>query len=731
MRKDLAAYSPNIRDLFGPAGEPRFQWSEPAPSQTDGLSLESLIRILREHWKIVLMGAIAGIAFALITTLLTTPMYRADAVLEVNPPKVEVIEDQDRNTGAQRVGTWDLIATQIGLLKSRSLGERVAQELNLATNPAFVPQVGDIPSRLKAAGDKVAAGVEVQVPKEGQLIRYSFKSDDPNLAALVANGIADGFINSSLQRRYDASNFAREFLLRQINKTRSDLERSERSLVAYAQDQGIINTGTGDDANSGSDANSLQGASLVALNGALAEAIGKRIEAEGALRQARLAGSAGALQSTAGLRSALAAVEAEYQEKRTLLKPEHPDMIALKSRIAEINRQISLEQSRVSGGQATGLLAAYRAAVGAENALRARVNQLRSSVLDLRGRSIQYTILQRDVDTNRSLYDALLQRYKQVGVAGGIGDSPVSIVDRAQVPGGPYKPNPFLNLALGLGLGLLAGMALAVALELLNDVIKTRQDVREKLAQACLGVVPRRIATGSILTDLEDQSSAIAEAYSAILASLRFTTDQGAPQALLLTSSGPAEGKSSSAFAIAQNYARRGERVLIIDADLRRPAFKSGNKNGLTSLLTNEESLRQHLQETQYENLWLLPCGPIPPNPSDLLSTKRFESILREAKEQFDRIIIDGPPLLGLADSVLLASAAESVLVVVESGRTRTKAAREGIERIKSAGAHIVGVILTKSTEEASGYGYSYRYRYGALDKGGDRTILISQGTSI
>lgn len=714
-----------LPEPFGPVRGQGMHWSDRSPA-AEGFTLEMILRILREHWKVVLASIIAGAALAVLVTLMTTPLYRAKVILEVSPPQVEALDDDRGASPTSSADLWDVIATQVGLLKSHSLGERVAQDLNLALNPNFVPQTGSAEARLKAAGAKVAGGIEAQMPKEGQLVEFTYTSDDPEMAAAVANGVADSFIDSSLQRRYDASNYAREFLQRQINKTRGDLERSERALVAYAQAEGIINTATGD-SSPNSDANSLQGASLVALNTALAEATARRIAAEGAYRQARLAGgSAEATQSTSALRGTLAALEAEYQEKRTLMKPEHPDMVALKSRIDELNRQIGAEQSRVAGGQATTLLADYRAAVAAENALRARVNQLRGSVLDLRGRSIQYNILQRELDTNRSLYDALLQRYKEVGVAGGIGNSPVSIVDRAQVPNAPYRPNPLLNLIAGIGLGLLAGLGLAFALDLLHDVIKTRDDVRTRLGLPCLGVVPRRDGTGSIVDDLQDGASPVAEAYSAILASLRFSTEHGAPRTLLVTSTGPAEGKSSSAFAIAQNYARRGENILLIDADLRRPVFKtSGTQKGLTKLLTNDDALTGHVHETQYDNLWLLPCGPTPPNPADLLSTPRFHAVLRDASQQFDRVIIDGPPLLGLADAALLATAAENVVMVVESGRTRTKAAREAIDRLRSASGHILGVILTKSREEASGYGYR-TYRYGAIEDRRDDLIMIS-----
>ena len=594
------------------------------------------------------------------------------------------------------------------------------------SDASLVGKGGTPQSRLSTATAIVAGGLTAQMPEDGQLIRYSYVSPNPQLAARVANGIADGFINSSLQRRFDASNYARNFLLQQINKTRTELEKSERQLVAYAQAQGIINTGSGEPGSTTTDASSLQGGSLVALNSALATATARRVMAEGAYRQAGLSASSEANTGTSGLRSTKAALEADYQDKLTLMKPDHPDMLALRSRIDEINRQISAEQSRDAGSKTGSLLADYRAAASAEGSLRAQVNQLRGSVLDLRGRSIQYNILQRDVDTNRGLYDALLQRYKQVGVAGGVGTSPVSIVDRAQVPGGPYTPNLRFNMMVGLLLGLLAGLAIALVTEFINDTIKTREDVRSKLKLACLGVIPKRVGGGTMVEELKDVSSVATEAYSAVLAALRFSTDQGTPKSMLLTSTMASEGKSTSALALAQNYARRGERVLLIDADLRRPVFKAqSNRHGLTKLLTNDESIRLHVLDTQFERLSLLPCGPTPPNPADLLATPRFESILREAMQQYDRVIVDGPPILGLADATLLGTAVGSVVLIIESAKTRTRAAREALDRLRVGGAHVVGAILSKSSSEVSAYGYR-QYQYGAIEQRSDELILIS-----
>ena len=683
------------------------------------LDLPTLLRIIH-HWRWLVLGAtVVGLALAILASLMTDPVYRASVTLEANPPAVAISDEQSKQQDSQSSNTYDFIATQVGLLSSRAVAERTAQELNLANNPDVVAQDGDASQRLRAATGVVQGGLKVVAPEQGQLITFSYESTSPQLASLVANGVADSFINTALQRRYEASAYARNFLERQINKTRSDLERSERAVVAYAQQQGIITTsgGTGPDGrSSNSDTNSLQGESLVQLNSALAAATARRVAAEGAYRQALGTGPTTEVNnSVLPLRQQVAQLQSEYQQKREFMKPEHPEMQSLQSQINELQRQIASQLSMASSGRINGLLADYRGALSAEQALQARVGRLKGDVLNLRGRSIQYTILQREVDTNRSLYDALLQRYKQIGVAGGVGMAPVSIVDRAQTPTFPFKPNLFRNLIFGLGLGLIAGIIGAVGLEFLNDTIKTRDDVRRKLALACLGTVPKTSARDGFVDDLKNPTSVVSEAYSAIVAALRFSTDEGMPKVLLVTSTRSSEGKSSSALAIAQNFARREQRVLLIDSDLRKPAFKASNDRvGLSKLLTTDDALEPHVVETQHQNLWLLPSGPLPPNPADLLSTGRIRKILAEARDRFDIVVIDGPPTLGLADAPLLASAAGSALFVIEAGKTRTRAAIEALNRLEATGTRILGAALTKSEESNGGYGrYGYGYGYG------------------
>ncbi|NJC06129.1 capsular exopolysaccharide synthesis family protein [Sphingomonas kaistensis] len=729
MNRDLA-FSPNGRLPAAPGDLPPGAAAPVNRARTavhhNQLDLASLLRIVREWRWLILAAMVLGLAGGIILTMLTTPLYRAVATLEVNPPQVQVLDKDDSQS--QSFQSWDFIATQVGLLQSRAVAERTAQDLNLAANPAVAGTEGSLQDRLARATSVVAGGLNVTMPEEGTLIRYTYTSTDPQLAATIANGVADSFINAGLQRRFESSAYARQFLERQITKTRGDLERSEQSLARYAQAEGIITLSGGGQGSSGSPeaGNSLQGDSLAAINAALAQATARRVAAEGAYRASAASGPGSAVTaSTQALRASRAQVEAEYSEKRASLQPDHPEMISLRERIAELNQQIAREGAQASAGVNNTLAAEYRGAAAAERALQARVNSLKGQVLDLRGRSVRYGILQREVDTNRSLYDALLGRYKEIGVAGGIGTSPISIVDRAEPAGSPFKPNLPKNLLAGLALGLIGGLGAAVGLDLLRDTIRTREDMRSKLGLACIGQIPKRQTKGDFVEDLKDPGSLVSEAYSATAAALRFTTEHGAPRVMMVTSTSPAEGKSSSALALAQNFARRGVNVLLIDADLRKPAFRAANDEiGLTKLLTNEEELLGHVAPTQFDNLSLLPCGTLPPNPADLLATARFGMIIEEALQHFQMVLVDSPPVMGLADAPLIAHTCRNVLFVVESARTRTRQAAEALNNLEASGAHLLGGLLTKASEANGNYSY-YNYRYGELADKRERIALI------
>ena len=680
------------------------------------LSLSLLWRIAYE-WRWLILAAVAlGLAGSVLVTLLTPLKYKAATSLELNPPQVEVISGEGEKGGRQNTSSADVnfIGTQLGLLESRALAERVAQDLNLAGDRSIVGDGTNRAENTASAANFVQGGLRSQIQPQSMIVDIAFVARDPQLAARVANGIANAYIALNLERRYQSTSYARDFLQRQIATTRRELEKSERQLTNYAQQQRLISTDNGDTAN---DTSSITGNSLVALNESLAATQARRIAAEQRFRQAAGGGATTETSSNAApLRAQIATLEAEYSQKLQTFKTDYPQMVALRAQIDALRQAATSETRNARTDRVNTLRQDYQAARAEEARLRQQVASLSGEVLDQRGKRIQYTILQRDVDTNRELYNALLQRYKEIGVAGGIGSAVASVIDGATAPGGAFSPSLYLNLLIGALLGLIVGLLTAIALEFINDTIKSPDDVRAKLGLAFLGGVPPTKAARPV-DDLREPTSSLSEAYLSIATAMQFVTEGGAPKTLLVTSTRPAEGKSTSAWGLAQSFARLGRSVLMVDADMRRPAFFTGKQDvGLSHLLTNASSLSEHVLRTDVDNLWMMPAGTIPPSPPELLASARFASLLTDASETFDIVIIDGPPVLGLADSPLLSSVAQATLMVVESGRTRTRAAIEAQNRLRTAGAHMTGAVLVRYEAQAA-YGYGYGYGYGKKDE--------------
>ena len=729
------------RQSLGPLAADAGYGNYGTASASRELSLSLLWRVAVE-WRWLILAAIGvGIAGAVLITLLTPLKYRSTATIELNPPSVEILSDEGSKGGRQSAARNDVnfVGTQLALLSSQAVAERTAQNLNLAADPAFAGKtpIANRDALTKAAAGFVQGGTTVQLQPQSMVIRVSFVARDPQLAAKVVNGVVDAYIATNLERRYQSSSYARDFLQRQIATTRRELEKSERELTAYAQAQRLINTGSGTSGGgeSSSDVNSLTGSSLVALNNALAATQARRIAAEQRYREATLGGpTTEASTNAAPLRAQIAALQAQYQQKLQAFRPDYPEMVALKAQIDALRASVVSETKTTNADRVGSLRQDYQAARAEEDRLRAQVASLSSSVLDQRGRLIRYNILRRDVDTNRTLYDALLQRYKEIGVAGGIGTAVASVVDRGMVPGGAFSPNLYLNLIIGALLGLIVGLLSALALEFVNDTVKSPDDVRNKLQLPFLGGIPNARAAKPI-DELKDVLSPVTEAYLSTASAMQFVTEGGAPKTLLVTSTRPAEGKSTSAWALAQSFTRLGKTALLIDADMRRPAFVTGRDNiGLSHLLTNSEALTDHVLRTDVENLWIMPSGVIPPSPPELIASARFAALLADASATFDVVVIDGPPILGLADSPLLSSMMQATLMIIESGRTRTRPAVEALNRLRTAGAHMAGAILTRYTPQASygyGYGYGYgqgkdQYRYVADDDNKKRRIMLT-----
>ena len=390
----------------------------------------------------------------------------------------------------------------------------------------------------------------------------------------------------------------------------------------------------------------------------------------------------------------------------------------LNAKIKEIDEQIAKEVTTTK----ESLKAAYESSLTLERKMQQRVTDLKKEVLGLQQRSIEYNILKREVDTNRELYTSLLQRYKEVDVASGVGTNNVFVVDRANQPSSPSSPNLRRALTLALVFGLGIGLASAYALERLDDKIKTPEQVELHSGIALLGVIP---AYGSPDT-VDDPRSPHAEAYRSLGTALLFSTESGLPKTLAITSTTPSEGKSSTAVAIAKHFATVGRKVLLIDADLRNASLhiKLGcdNSIGLSNCLTGACTPPECMQKTALPNLAFIASGPLPPNAADLLGGARLLSLLSVGSEIFDIIVIDGPPVMHLADAQLLANAAAATIFVVGSGQSRPGALRAAIRQLQLTRGSIIGAVLTKYDPKRSGYGYgySYGYSYGYGEYGAD-----------
>ena len=689
------------------------------------LDVNELLRILSK-WKWLILGiVVACVLLSAVVTLATTRIYKAVTTIELNAQPLQVMGAQ-QEVEAQPQNDNQFLLTQLGLLRSRALADRVVRTLNLGSDDSF-GSGATRDARDDSASSRLAGNLNVMPAPGSNLIQISYTDENPTRAARIVNTFTASFIAMSLERRYNATAYAREFLQTRLAAIRSRLEQTERQLVEYAQQQGILELG---DSSSSQPANdSLAAQSLTSLNQALAQATTERITAEQRYREAKSSRTTEQVMNNPvvqQLRTQRAQLQAEYDEKLSTFKPDYPDMLSLKARMNTVDVNIKSETSDVSGA----LASAYQEASSREAQLRGQVAALRGNVLDLRTRGIQYNILQRDVDTNRALYDALLQRYKEIGVAGGIGESEASVVDPARQPHSAFRPNPMLNLGVGIALGLVLGFAAAFGIEFIDDTIKSPEDVINKLKTPVLGLVPKLPKDSSLADELADRRSEIAEAYFSILTALQFVGSHGIPRSLLISSSRAAEGKTSTALSLAQSLARVGGSVLLIDADLRKPSFKGdiAPGRGLSSLLTSTQSIDEHIVSTYFDNLSLLTVGAIPPNPAELLATPRMGMILREAMDRFDIVVVDGPPVLGLADSPNLAALCEGTVMVVEAGGVRRPVVLNSLSRLTAAKARVLGTVLNKYNPKTAGsYGYGYGYGYGSNERYGDQAEKIPQ----
>lgn len=692
-----------------------------------GFDFYKYLRIITKYRWLIISTTVTALVLATILTFLTTPIYRATASLQIDREAVKIVgndglQPQEQNTGLE------FYQTQYELLGARSLAERVISTLGLLDDPTFASDgqksmIGIVINYLsgnsnsndrdktldfkeRKVADRLQESLTIAPVRGSRMVKISIDSTDAATAQRVVNGFAEVFIADNLDRRYDSSSYARKFLEERIQQLKVKLEDSERQVVQYAEKQGIINL---------DDKKSLASTDLEAINAKLTEAHNNRVKLEVLWGQAKQTQGFGfqqildskAIQENRKLRTQLAA---EYQQKLGLYKPAYPLMIQLRNQIKELDRDAETEVAAIK----SSIESQYIGAKNEEEDLAAQLEKSKAEVVDQRGRSIQYNILQREVDTNRTLYDGLLQRYKEIGVSGAVGTNNISIVDKAALPIIPRSPKLSLNLALALVAGLLAGILAALGFDYLDDSFKSPEDVEREVGLTVIGVVPKPKKDQDIETELNDPRSAIAEAIRSLRTGLQFATADGLPRTLLVTSSKPSEGKTTTTIGLSKSLASIGLRVLLIDADLRNASVHKrmfcSNELGLSNYLTGAKSPEDVVQGSGIQGLEIMSSGPLPPNPAELLSGPKFMTLLALAAESFDVVLIDGPPVMGLADAPLLASMTQGTLMVVAANETRRSVFKVALRRLQFARANVIGALLSKFDSSQTGYGYGYGY---------------------
>lgn len=697
--------------------------------------LQQYLRVAR-RWRWVIAGATVGcVMLGLIATLLMTPKYTATATIEISREADQVtdIEGVQREAG---VADQEFYQTQYGLLRARTLAERVASELALVDNPDFFEMFGlgasELPAfriingrysaqgraeRQRVAGQILLENIGIDPTRLSRLVAISFTSPDAYFSAQVANAWAENFIESNLARKVQSTSYGREALQRQLAEYKGRLDESQRQLVEYASREQIINLpaqAVGD--GTATQERSIVVDNLAALNSALNQATSDRIASEARYSRAGGSGSSTqALENTAinNLRQRRAELAAEYQQLMIRFEPGYPQAQAIQAQISELDRAIAREETRVSGSAR----AEYQQALAREAALQRRVEALKGEYLDLRRRSIQYNIFQQEVDTNRALYDGLLQRFKEIGVAAGVGVNNIAIVDTANIPEQPSSPRLLINLAISILAGLGLGAALALGLEQLDEAIGDPSEVQRRLGLPLLGSVPK-VADGEAPRDaLLDRKSELVDAYIAVQTNLAFTTEHGIPRSFSVTSTRPAEGKSTTALSLATMLARSGKRVILIDGDMRSPSVHHlGNvshDHGVSNFLAGDDNFAESIFRMADLELDAMSAGPIPPNAAELLTGDRMRQLIDRLHATYDHIVVDSPPVMGLADAPLIASHVEGVIYAVESHGIRSTQVKTALNRLAAANAKIFGAVLTKFESRRSNYGYEYEYGYG------------------
>ena len=711
--------------------------------------LHEYLRILRKRKWVVVSSLVLIVGVVAISTLRSTPIYDAVGSIAINKMDPLVFNLKDSTGGTAdyydptdldtevRILKSDLLALQVirqlGLGKAMPLGARSQPNSGLQlTTEALQP---DSPAT-SAALASFKGSLQVSLVPNTRIIEIHYRSPDPNLAARVVNALANTYVEQNFKTRFESTMQASEWLSKQLVDLQLKVETSQEKLVKYQKEHEILGI---------DEKQNITTAKLDELNRELTMAESARMDKESIYRlvqagdsdsvaaaahaEGTAKGSAASSTLLEKLREQEADLRIQIAQLSVQFGPAYPKLAQVRGQLQEVEAQMQVEMTKV----AARLRGDYQASLQRENMLRTALEQQKQEANKLNESAIEYNLLKRDVDSNRTLYDNLLEKLKEAGVTAGLRSNNFRIVDTARVPTSPSEPNLPRNLAFALALGLTTGVGLAFLLEGMDNTVRTPEQAQAISALPSLGMIPLgsrttteigtrqrlALATSKEAVELVTQArpkSQMAESYRALRTSLLLTSAGGPPRVILVTSALPQEGKTTTSINVAIVLAQKGARVLLIDADLRRPSIHKtlgmGPRSGLSNILTGSTGLEQTIiRSTILPNLFLLPAGTPPPNPAELLASSNMADILGQLCQQYDHIVIDTPPILSVTDAVIMSSRADRVVLVIRSGQTTGQALQRARDLLLQVNAKVCGVLMNAVDLNSPDYYYYYEYQ--------------------
>ena len=751
---------------FGPliqASNPIVREMQPAPGSDLGRpgprlypelpshesAIGEYIRVLFKRKWIIVACLLTVVSVVAIASLKMTPVYEASGTIEINKP--------DASLNFQNSATFSLdyydpteLETELKILQSDLLALQVIRELNLDRRPEFggkatpTPSLDLAPDPLQVDPSRASSmlggfkgGLRVALSPNSRIIEVHYRSADPATAASVVNTLMSTYVENNFKARFESTMQASDWLSKQLVDLQMKVETSQEKLVRYQKEHEILGM---------DEKQNITMAKLDELNKELTSAESERMDKESFYRLVEsgdpdaIASSAGGIENGGSggpsasqlletLRARQADLKIQAADLSTQFGPSYPKLAQLNNQLKEIDSQLQAEMKKI----ASKVRGQYMTALQRENMLHDALEKQKQEANKLNESAIQYNLLKRDVETNRTLYEGLLEKLKQAGVSAGLKSNNFRIVDSARPPTGPIEPNIPRNLLFAGVLGLATGVGLAFLLDGLDNTVRTTEQAHLISGLAPLGMIPlgsksaregpnpKRLVIASskeaveLVTQVRPQSQ-MAESYRALRTSLLLSNLGAPPKVIMVTSALPQEGKSTTSINVAVVLAQKGVRVLLIDADLRRPSIHKtlgmGPRSGLSNVLTGSTTLEQAITRTSIlPNLYVLPAGTPPPNPAELLASSNMRDVLAKLREEYDHIVVDTPPSLSVTDAVVLSPRADAVVLVIRSGQTTKQALRRARDILTQVNAKVVGVLLNAVDLSSPDYYYYYEYQ--------------------